>query len=65
MTTDGANITEDVSVSAYIAPVQSGDVTDTSQLTSFSNRTLTWTPGPNGTWLLASERVNSVDRDDY
>jgi hypothetical protein len=64
MTTDGTNITEDVSVDEYSTPVLSGDVTDTSQAASYSSRTLTWTPAPDGSWLLASEKINSVDRVD-
>jgi hypothetical protein len=64
ITSDGANVTENVSVAEYSTPVLSGDVTDTSQAASYSTRTLTWTPAPDGTWLLASEKINSVDRVD-
>jgi hypothetical protein len=62
ITSDGTNITEDVSVNEYSTPVLSGDVTDTAQVASYSSRTLTWTPAPDGTWLLASEKINSLDR---
>ena len=62
VTTDGTNITEQVSVNTYSAPILSGDVTDTAQSMTTSTRTLTWTPSPDGTWLLASEQINSFDR---
>ncbi len=65
ITSDGSSVTEEVSVNTYSAPLVSGDLTDTSQVMTSSNRTLTWTPAPDGSsWLLASERINSFDRND-
>jgi hypothetical protein len=63
MTTDGSSITEDVTT-RDISDLMGGETGAPTQSQS-SNRTLTWVQGADGNWLLASERINSIDQSPY